>query len=80
MSNTCAGPFTCGVCICNPNLLSVSSAGAIVQPSSCLGLPGVGCASCGMPQVTVAAGKTNIWPWVIGIGAVLYLLSRHHRG
>jgi hypothetical protein len=32
-----------------------------------------------MSQVTVAAGKTNIWPWVIGIGAMLYLLSKHHK-
>jgi hypothetical protein len=27
-----------------------------------------------------AASRGNIWPWVLGIGAVLYLVSRRGRG
>jgi hypothetical protein len=78
---TCSSfqPVTCGICICNPNLLTVGCAAAIA-PNTSLCSPGVGQASCGMSQVTVAAGNTNIWPWVIGIGAALYLLSKHHKG
>lgn len=68
---TCSSfqPVTCGICICNPNLLTVGCAAAIAPNTSC-----------GMSQVTVAAAKTNIWPWVLGIGALLYLLSKHHKG
>jgi hypothetical protein len=65
----------CGICF-TPTLATVGPAAAI-SPTCNLCAPGVGTASCGMPQVTVAAAQTNIWPWVIGIGAALWLLSRH---
>jgi hypothetical protein len=67
----------CALQCFQPTLASVGPACAIT-PNVCGG--GVGTASCGMSQVTVTASKPNIWPWVIGIGLALYLLSRHHKG
>lgn len=68
-------PWTCGICICNPSLSPVG----VCAATSGAGSPvcgGVGTASCGMPQVTVNANKTSVLPWLIGIGAGLWLLSR----
>lgn len=77
--NSCSLPPTCGICICNPSLEAVGVCAATAN----VGNPvcgNVGTAACGMPQVTVNATKPTIWPWVIGIGAALWLLSRHRRG
>ena len=79
MTNGCFSPVTCGICICNPNLATVGCAAAIA-PNTNLCSPGVGQASCGMSQVTVAAAKSSVLPWVIGIGLALWFLSRHHKG
>jgi hypothetical protein len=76
---SCFQPVTCGICVCNPALATVGAA-PIVAPNTPLCSPGVGVASCGMSQVTIAGSKTNIWPWVIAIAAGLYLLSKHHKG
>jgi hypothetical protein len=64
-----------GLCCFTPQLATVSC-GPAIAPVTNLCSPGVGVASCGMSQVTVAASQsTNIWPWVIGIGLGLYWLS-----
>lgn len=71
-------PTTCGICICNPSLSAVGLCAALTSP----GTPAcgsVGTSSCGMATVTVAGTKVNLWPWLIGGGVVLYLLSRKRR-
>lgn len=78
--NNCFDPsmVTCGICICNPALASVPTCAVSVAPNVQVCGGGVGTSSCGMAQVTVAAAKTSILPWVIGIGLALYWLS-HRR-
>lgn len=78
MSN-CFTPVTCGICICNPQLASVGTSDLNIAPNTGLCAPGVGTSACGMSQVTVAASQGSVWPWVVGIGIALYLLSKRHR-
>jgi hypothetical protein len=76
----CFTPVTCGVCMSNPGLLQVGSCALNIAPTVSVCGGSVGTASCGMPQVTIAGAKTNLLPWLIGGGVLLYLFSRRKRG
>jgi hypothetical protein len=65
-----------GLCCFAPQLASVGTCALNIAPTASVCGGGVGTASCGMAQVTVTAAKTSVLPWVIGIGAGLWLLSR----
>lgn len=62
-----------------PQLSAVGTCALNIAPNTSLCSPGVGTASCGMSQVTVAASKkTNILPW-IGVAVVFWLVFRKRR-
>jgi hypothetical protein len=79
MPSCTAPPMSCGICICNPNLLSVGNCALNIAPTAQVCGGGVGAASCGMAQVTIAAAKSSPLLWLAAGGALLYLLSRRRR-
>jgi len=70
--------YTCGLCICNPAMCNVGVGAATANPGTPV-CGSVGTACCGMAQVAISGSRPTVWPWVVGIGAALYLLSRRHR-
>jgi hypothetical protein len=79
MNNCCFTPVTCGLNICSPTLTSVGTCALNIAPSANVCRGGIGTATCGMPQVTIAAAKSSPLLWLVGAGALLYLLSRRKR-
>ena len=67
----------CNLLHCNLQPVGVCAATAL--PGCVVGGAGVGCCG-GTPTVTVTAAQGgSIWPWVIGIAGLLWLVSRGHR-
>jgi hypothetical protein len=79
MSNCCALPPTCGICICNPSMCRVGVCAATGNPGFPVCGGSVGTASCGMAQVTIAGTpiKSSVVLWLLGGAAALYLLKRY---